>query len=76
MKINILGYVLIAFVLIICIKIYLESDSFHLKCIVSDIDGNKYKFHWIVEKVMNDGKFKNCWMTTSVSLPIPIAKST
>ena len=42
MKINILGYILIAFVIIICIKIYRESDSFNLKCIISDIDGNKY----------------------------------
>lgn len=36
------GYILIAFVLIVCIKMYYESDAFNLKCIVSDIDGNKY----------------------------------
>ena len=42
MKIDILGYILIVFVLIICIKIYKESDAFHLKCIVSGVDGNKY----------------------------------
>ena len=42
MKINILGYTLIAFIVIISIKIYLESDTFQLKCIVSEVDGNKY----------------------------------
>ena len=39
---DILGYALIAFILIICIKIYTESDSFNLKCIISDVDGNQY----------------------------------
>lgn len=42
LKIDILGYVLIAFTLLICIKIYMDSDTFHLKCIISDVDGNKY----------------------------------
>lgn len=36
------GYVLIAFVLIVCVKMYYESDAFNLKCIVSDVDGKKY----------------------------------
>ena len=36
------GYILIAFVLIVCVKMYYESDAFNLKCIVSDIDCNKY----------------------------------
>jgi hypothetical protein len=36
------GYILMAFVLIICVKMYYESDAFNLKCIVSDVDGNKY----------------------------------
>lgn len=39
---DILGYVLIGFILIICIKIYTESDAFNLKCIISDVDGNQY----------------------------------
>jgi predicted metal-dependent hydrolase len=41
-KINILGYILIVVILLLCIKIYLESDSFNLRCIVSEVDGNKY----------------------------------
>ena len=42
MKIDLLGYVLIFFTLVICLKIYLESDVFNLKCIVSSKDGNRY----------------------------------
>ena len=40
--INIFGYLMMLFVVAIALKIYFESDAFNLKCIVSDIDGNKY----------------------------------
>lgn len=42
MKTNIFGIIVVIFITIIIFKIYQESDSFQLKCIVSDIDGNKY----------------------------------
>ena len=42
MKVNFLGYLIIAFVLFMCLKIYLDSDYVNLKCIISDVDGNKY----------------------------------
>jgi len=42
-KYDILGYIVIGFILITCIYIYFDnSDSFQLKCIVSTVDGNKY----------------------------------
>jgi hypothetical protein len=41
-RIDILGYLLIAFIAIICVYLYLDSDSFQLKCVVSTVDGNKY----------------------------------
>ena len=41
-KLNGFGYLLIGFVIIIALKIYSESDVFNLKCIISDVDGNKY----------------------------------
>ena len=38
-----LGYFIIGFVLIACAYIYYDNSySFQLKCIVSDVDGNKY----------------------------------
>ena len=40
--INVFGYLMILFVVAIGLKIYFESDTFNLKCIISEIDGNKY----------------------------------
>ena len=42
MGIDILGYIIVVIVSVLCIKIYRESDAFNLKCIISDVDGNKY----------------------------------
>lgn len=41
-KKNILGYIVIACILLLCLKIYRESDTFNLKCIISSVDGNRY----------------------------------
>lgn len=35
-------YIIVVFIIGIIIKLYLESDMFNLKCIISDVDGNKY----------------------------------
>ena len=42
LDINIFGYLVIFFIALFCIKIYFESEMFHLKCIISDVDGHKY----------------------------------
>ena len=39
-----------------------------------DKNGNKFGFTWIVEKVLIEGNFFECWMTSSVSRPLPLAK--
>jgi len=41
-KSNILFWVVIIFVVLICLRIYYESDAFQLKCIISEKDGNRY----------------------------------
>lgn len=41
-KIDILGYILMIFVIIIILKIYKDSDLFQLKCIISKVDNNTY----------------------------------
>ena len=41
-KKEILGYILLAGILLLCLKIYTESDAYNLKCIISSVDGNKY----------------------------------
>ena len=42
MKLGIFGIIVMVFVGIIILKIYNESEMFQLKCIISDVDGNKY----------------------------------
>jgi hypothetical protein len=36
-------------------------------------DGKMYGFKWSLNIVKEDGPFKNCWMTTSVSTPLPLS---
>jgi hypothetical protein len=42
LKQSVFVYIIIGFVLVICLKIYSESDAFNLKCIISSVDGNRY----------------------------------
>jgi len=42
---------------------------------ITDIIGNKFGFTWTVTKVLRKGELINCWMTLSVSAPMPLAKS-
>ena len=42
MNSQLMGLVLIGFVLAVCIKMFLESDYYNLSCIISTVDGNKY----------------------------------
>ena len=35
-----------------------------------------FKFRWQVEKFLENGPLKNCWLTTVVSQPIPMGSST
>jgi len=42
LDVNVFGYIIMGFVLLMCLKIYQESDTFNLRCIISDVDGNKY----------------------------------
>jgi len=41
-KSEILTYIIIGAILLICLKIYSESELFGLKCVISSVDGNKY----------------------------------
>ena len=42
---------------------------------LTDKIGNKFGFTWTVKKVLTEGNYKNCWMTSGVSRPLPLAKS-
>jgi hypothetical protein len=39
---SIFYYIFLGFILVICLKIYSESDKFQLTCIISEKDGNRY----------------------------------
>jgi len=41
-KSDLFGYLIIGAIIMICIKIYTESELYSLKCVVSSVDGNKY----------------------------------
>ena len=42
---------------------------------LTDKTGSKFGFTWTVKKVLTKGEFKNCWMTSGVSRPLPLAKT-
>jgi len=39
---NIFNIVIVIFIVIVASKLYFNSDSFNLRCIISDVNGNKY----------------------------------
>ena len=41
-KDSIFFYIFIGFILLMCLRIYYESDAFNLKCIIASKDGNTY----------------------------------
>ena len=45
------------------------KDMLVYKVIVLTRDKKKYNYVWRVEKILFEGKLKNCWMTVSVSNP-------
>lgn len=39
---NIMAILIVFFIVVLGIKIYMDSDAYNLKCIISSVDGNKY----------------------------------
>ena len=55
----------------------LKSDDLTALFEVTVLDKNKvyYKFNWTVEKYIEEGSLKDCWLTTMVSAPMPLGSS-
>ena len=52
------------------VTILKETDNISIyKVFILSNDKKKYYYIWQVEKVLLDGYFKNCWMTTNVLSP-------
>jgi hypothetical protein len=57
------------------ITILKETDNqLVYKVYILSKDKRKYYYIWQIEKVEQDGKLKNCWMTTAVSEPTYLGK--
>ena len=41
-KSDIFFYIILAVILLFCLKVYSESEAYNLKCIISGVDGEKY----------------------------------
>ena len=57
------------------IEIYKSEKKFIYEVTILDEDKNFFKYSWQIEKFANDGPLNNCWLTTSVSLPISLGSS-
>ena len=53
-----------------------SSDKWaQFEVIILDKDKIYHKFNWQVEKYIDEGVLKDCWLTTMVSSPIPLGSS-
>ena len=51
-----------------------ETSSYFFVELI-DVNGKKYGFEWTVEKVSENGDFKDCWMTVGVSTPMLLSQA-
>ena len=58
------------------IEIYSDEKKAVYEVTVLDTNKKYFKFRWQVEKFLDIGPLKNCWLTTVVSQPIPLGSST
>ena len=56
-------------------QVYLNETVATFLVTILDSDKNYYKFKWQVEKYINEGPLKDCWLTTAVSQPVSLGSS-
>ena len=56
-------------------QVYLNENVATFLVTILDSDKNYYKFKWQVEKYINEGPLKDCWLTTAVSQPVSLGSS-
>ena len=57
------------------IEVKLDNNVAYFFIELTSIDGKMFGFKWTLEKVKEEGGFKDCWMTTAVSTPMPLSTS-
>ena len=56
-------------------EIYSDEKTVIFEVVVMDSEKKYFMFKWQVEKYLESGPLKNCWLTTVVSAPIPLGSS-
>ena len=57
------------------IEVKLDKNIAYFFIELTSNDGKMFGFKWTLEKVKEVGGFKDCWMTTAVSTPMPLSTS-
>jgi len=57
------------------LEVNLEKNIAYFFIELTSIDGKMFGFKWTLEKVKEEGIFKDCWMTTAVSTPMLLSTS-
>ena len=57
------------------IEVKLDQNIAYFFIELTSTDGKIFGFKWTLEKVKEEGGFKDCWMTTAVSTPMPLSTS-
>ena len=58
------------------VEIYSDNNKAIYEVTVLDTNKKYFRFKWQVEKFLDNGPLKNCWLTTVVSQPISLGSST
>ena len=56
-------------------QIYSDEKTVIFEVVVMDSEKKYFMFKWQVEKYLDNGPLKNCWLTTVVSAPIALGSS-
>ncbi len=56
-------------------EIYKTEEIAIFEVVVLDANKKYFKFKWQVEKYLNNGPLKNCWLTTIVSQPTQVGEA-
>ena len=54
------------------VEVYKSEKKFIYEVTILDGEKNFFKYNWQIEKFLNEGSLNNCWLTTSVSLPVSL----
>ena len=57
------------------LEVKIDNDIAYFFIELTSNDGKMFGFKWTLEKVEEEGVFKDCWMTIAVSTPMPLSTS-